>query len=42
MNGGSTRGGGSEGQRGTDSLLQDEIENRLLEHLGIDFEPDLG
>lgn len=25
-----------------DPLLQEEIENRLLEHLGIDFEPDLG
>lgn len=24
-----------------DPLLQDEIESRLLEHLGIDFEPDL-
>jgi mRNA interferase MazF len=26
----------------TDPLLQEEIEIRLLEHLGIDFEPDLG
>jgi mRNA interferase MazF len=26
----------------TDPLLQEEIENRLLEHLGIDYEPDLG
>ena len=25
-----------------DPLLQEEIENRLLEHLGIDFEPELG
>lgn len=26
----------------TDPLLQDEIETRLLEHLGIDFEPEFG
>lgn len=26
----------------TDPLLQEEIENRLLEHLGIDYEPELG
>lgn len=26
----------------TDPLLQEEIENRLLEHLGIDFDPELG
>jgi mRNA interferase MazF len=26
----------------TDPLLQEEIENRMLEHLGIDFEPELG
>jgi mRNA interferase MazF len=25
-----------------DPLLQDEIETRLLEHLGLDFEPELG
>jgi mRNA-degrading endonuclease toxin of MazEF toxin-antitoxin module len=25
-----------------DPLLQEEIETRLLEHLGIDFEPDVG
>lgn len=25
----------------TDPLLQDEIESRLLEHFGIDFEPEL-
>lgn len=26
----------------TDPLLQEEIENRMLEHLGIDYEPELG
>lgn len=26
----------------TDPLLQEEIENRLLEHLAIDYEPELG
>jgi mRNA interferase MazF len=26
----------------SDPLLQDEIEMRLLEHFGIDFEPELG
>jgi mRNA-degrading endonuclease toxin of MazEF toxin-antitoxin module len=26
----------------SDPLLQEEIESRLLEHLGIDFEPELG
>jgi len=25
-----------------DPLLQEEIENRILEHLGIDYEPELG
>jgi mRNA interferase MazF len=25
----------------TDPLLQEEIENRMLEHLGIDYEPEL-
>ena len=26
----------------TEPLLQEEIENRLLEHFGIDYEPELG